>query len=209
MADRVLHIFDETVEVRQENRNSSLSVFSDDNYALTIYEKGPKGDQGDRGPAGFSGAGEPFYIITSGSLYASTASLAIFASFSSSLLPWTSSLSGTTFDLGSTGNPWRRLYVSESIYFIKSGSVLSQITANPGNIQIGQTIIATSSIGFISNPVINYLSDAHQEFKITSGSITGSMVNRDGVFIIGDFINLPPVVSGGIAKSGSKFYFGI
>lgn len=209
MADRTLHIFDETVEVRQENRNSSLSLFSEDNYALTIFEKGPKGDRGDQGPAGFSGAGEPFYIVTSGSLYASTASLAIFASFSSSLLPWTSSLSVTDFDLGSQNQPWRRFYASESIYFISSGSILTRIQANPGNIQIGSTIVSTSSVGFVGSPVINYITSGQQEFKITSGSLTGSMVNRDGLFIVGDFINLPTFVPGAIAKSGSNFYLGI
>lgn len=199
MADRILHIFDETVEVRQENRNSSL----------TIFEKGPKGDRGNPGPIGLSGAGEPFYIVTSGSLYASTASLAIFASFSSSLLPWTSSLSVTDYDIGSVGNPWRRLYTSESIYFISSGSILTRIQANPGNIQIGNTIVSTSSLGFIGSPVINYLGSEQQEFKITSGSLTGSMVNRDGLFIVGDFANLPTFVPGAIAKSGSNFYLGV
>lgn len=208
MADRILYIFDEGVEVRQEGSNSSLSVFSESPNVLTIYEKGPKGDRGDQGPAGFSGAGEPFYVITSGSLYATTASLALLANISSSLLPWTSSLSSTDYDLGSQNHTWRRLYVSESIYFISSGSIFTQIQSNPGNIQIGNTIVSTSSLGFISSPVINYLSSGQQEFKITSGSLTGSMVNRQGLFMVGDFQSLPESVPGSIAKSGSNFYLG-
>lgn len=208
MADRILYIFDEGIEVQQQSDQSSLSVYNENNV-ITIFEQGPKGDKGEQGPPGFSGAGEPFYVITSVSLYASTASLAILASISSSLFPWTSSLSATDFDLGSQNHTWRRLYVSESIYFIKSGSILAQIQSNPGNIQIGNTVISTSSIGFVGSPVINYLGSEQQEFKIMSGSITGSMVNRDGVFSVGDFLTLPPVVPGGIAKSGSNFYFGI
>lgn len=208
MADRILYIFDEDIEVRQEGSNSTLSVFSEDSNVLTIYEKGPKGDRGDQGPAGFSGAGEPFYVITSGSLYATTASLAILANISSSLLPWTSSLSRTDYDLGSQNHTWRRLYVSESIYFIHSGSIYAQIQSSPGNIQIGNTIVATSSVGFVGSPVIAYLNSGQQEFKITSGSLTGSMVNRQGVFIVGDFTNLPDSVPGAIAKSGSNFYLG-
>lgn len=209
MADRILHIFDEdNTNVVNQDSVSTLYQCDDEDRVLIVYEGGPKGDKGEQGPPGFSGAGEPFYVITSGSLYGTTASLAIFADFSSSLTPWTSSLSYTDFDIGSVQKPWRRVYVSESIYFIKSGSELVNIKANPGNIQIGNTIIATSSFGFVSAPVIEEITSGQQEFKITSGSLTGSMVNKQGVFIVGDFNYLPTSVPGGIIKSGSDFFLG-
>ena len=205
-----LYIFDDDkVEVSNVQSTDTLYKCDDDDKILIVYEGGPKGDKGDQGTPGFSGAGEPFYVITSGSLYGTTASLAIFSDFSSSLNPWTSSLSYTDFSLGSINKAWKGLYVSESIYFIKSGSQLVNIKPNPGNIQIGNTIVATSSLGFVSAPVISEITSGQQEFKIMSGSVTGSMVNRDGVFGVGDFSTLPPLFPGSIVKSGSDFYVGI
>lgn len=208
MAERTLHIFDETIQVQQHGIQSTLSVIDEGNRVLTIYERGLKGDKGDQGPPGFSGAGEPFYVVQSGSRYATTASLAIFASFSSSLIPYTGS-QYTDYDVGSISSPWRKFFVSESIVFSKTGTSLVELFPTENAINIGQTSISTSSIGFLSSPVITYRSNQQQEFKIMSGSLTGSMVNGNGVFIVGDFNYLPPAIPGGILKSGSKFFVGI
>ena len=184
----------------------SLRVYGEDSV-VRIYEPGPQGPIGPQGPQGFSGAGEPFYVITSGSLYATTASLAIFSQFSSSLLPWTSSLSYNTFDLGSQNHSWRGIYVSESIFIVKSGSILVQLRGSENTLEVGQSKISTSSFGFDSY-IIKRIQDNQQIFLIQSASVSHS-INQDGVFSVGDFNSLPTPIPGGIVKSGSDFYFGI
>lgn len=184
----------------------SLRIYGEDSV-VRIYEPGAQGPPGPQGPQGFSGAGEPFYVITSGSLYATTASLANFASFSSSLLPWTRSLSETTFDLGSLFQPWRKVFVGESIGFVKSGSLFVEIKASQNQIEIGQSIITTSSFGF-DNYIVKRITSDQQQFLIQSASVSHS-INSQGVFSVGDFDYLPTPIPGGIIKSGSNFYFGI
>lgn len=184
----------------------SLRIYGEDSI-VRLYEPGPQGPQGIQGPPGFSGAGEPFYVITSGSLYATTASLAIIASFSSSLLPYTSSLAETTFDLGSTFQPWRKVFVSQSIGFIKSGSLLVEIKPRENQIEIGQSVVSTSSFGF-DTYILKRISNNQQQFLIQSASVSHS-INEQGVFSVADFNYLPTPIPGGIIKSGSSFYFGI
>lgn len=186
--------------------DKSVRIFGEDTV-LKIFEPGPQGPQGIQGPPGFSGAGEPFYVITSGSLYATTASLANLASFSSSLLPWTSSLSFTSFDLGSTNQPWRNVYVSESIFIIKSGSLLVQLRGSENTLEVGQSKISTSSFGF-DNYILKRISSNQQTFLIQSASVSNS-INEQGIFAVGDFNYLPTPIPGGIIKSGSNFYLGI
>lgn len=201
MADRILYIFDDVVEVRQESQNSSLTVFNEENNVLTIYEPGPKGDKGEQGPAGFSGAGEPFFVVRSGSLYASTASIALIGAFvSSSILPWSSS-----FDLGSTSYPWKTVYVTESIFIIRNGQTF--VTIDKDKVQVSASLITTSSFGF-ETPVIQRITQNQQTFLIQSASVSSS-INQEGVFSVGDFNYLPTPVPGAIIKSGSEFYFGI
>jgi len=187
--------------------DKSLRIYGEDSV-VRIYEPGPQGPTGPQGPQGYSGAGEPFYVITSGSLYATTASLSIFGSFSSSLLPYTASNGLSTFDLGSLLQPWRKLFVSESIGFVKSGSLFVEIKSSQQNqIEIGNSTISTSSFGF-DNYVIKRINNTQQTFLIQSASISHS-INEDGVFAVGDFTHTPNSVPGGIIKSGSDFYFGI
>lgn len=187
--------------------NSPLRLF-EETQVITLFEPGPrgaKGDKGDRGETGFSGAGEPFFVITSGSLYATTASLAIFAGFSSSLSPYTSN---TPFDLGSTNNSWRNVYVSESIFIVKNGVNLVSIRGSENTVEIGQSRITTSSFGFSNSTVINRLANNQQTFLIQSASISTSF-NSDGVFVLPDFQYLPTLAIGGLIKSGSNLFFGI
>lgn len=187
--------------------DKALRIYGEDSV-VRIYEPGAQGPVGPQGPAGFSGAGEPFYVITSGSLYASTASLAVFASFSSSLLPYTASTGLSTFDLGSLLQPWRKLFVSESIGFVSSGSLYIEIKSSQENqIEVGQSVITTSSFGF-DNYIVKRIQSNQQTFLIQSASVSHS-INEDGVFAVGDFTHTPTSVPGGIIKSGSDFYFGI
>ena len=187
--------------------NSSLKIY-DEVKVITIYEPGPrgtKGEQGERGETGFSGAGEPFFVITSGSLYATTASLAIFAGFSSSISPYAPN---TPFDLGSTNNSWRNVYFSESIFIVKNGVNLVSIRGSENTVEIGQSRITTGSFGFSNSTVINRLANDQQTFLIQSASVSTS-VNSDGVFVLPDFQYLPTLAIGGLIKSGSNLFFGI
>lgn len=187
--------------------DSSLKVFGE-TQVITIFEPGPrgtKGDVGERGETGFSGAGEPFFVVTSGSLYATTASLAMFAGFSSSLFPYTSN---TTFDLGSTNNAWRNVYVSESIFIVKNGVELVSIRGSENTVDIGQSRITTSSFGFVNSTVLNRVTNDQQTFSVQSASISTSF-DRNGIFILPDFHYLPQFVVGGLIKSGSNLFFGI
>lgn len=189
--------------------DSSLCVFGED-PVVTIYEpgiQGAKGDKGDRGETGYSGAGEPFFVITSGSLYATTGSLAIFANFSSSLLPYTSSF-GTTFDLGSQSSPWRNVYVSESIFIVKNNIHLVSIRGSENTIEIGDSRITTSSFGFDSIKNLTKIASDQQTFLVRSASVSTSF-NSNGVFVLPDFNFLPPIVVGGLIKSGSNLFFGM
>lgn len=186
--------------------DKSLRIYGEDSV-VRIYEPGAQGPIGPQGPAGFSGAGEPFYVITSGSLFGTTASLANFASFSSSILPWTSSFNFTTFDLGSLQQSWRNVYVSESIFIVKSGSILVQLRGSENTLEVGQSKVSTSSFGF-ETIVIKRITNNQQTFNIQSASISHS-INEEGVFAVGDFDYLPTPIPGGIIKSGSDFYFGI
>ena len=178
-----------------------IEIYNDQNGIVNIYDPGPKGDKGDQGAPGFSGAGEPFFVIRSGSLYASTASIALINAFvSSSLLPWSGS-----FDLGSNSYPWKTVYVTESIFIIRNGQTF--VTIDSDHIQVSASKITTSSFGF-EIPIIQRIKSDQQTFLIQSASISSS-INNDGVFSIGDFNYLPIPIPGGIIKFGSDFYFGI
>ena len=206
--NRTITIFEENVIVQNTLDSSGIEIIDDGaNRVVEIITEGPRGPRGIQGPPGFSGAGEPFYVITSGSLYATTASLAILAHFSSSLLPWTGSFSQTAFDIGSLSHPWRSVYVSESIFIIKSGSVLVELKGSENTLEIGSSKISTSSFGFENN-VINRLSTDQQTLLVQSASVSMSF-NSKGVFIIPEFEFLPPVYLGGLIESGSQLFVGL
>ena len=181
--------------------DSLLKIYGEDSV-VRIYEPGPQGRPGDQGPPGFSGAGEPFFVVQQGILYASTASIAVNAFISSSLTPWSGG-----FDLGTTANPWKTVYVSESIFIIKNGATLVQLRGSENTLEIGQSKITTSSFGF-EQQVITRISSNHQTFRIQSASYSSS-IDATGIFSVADFQYLPEPVSGGIIKSGSNFFFGI
>jgi len=94
-------IFDEIEPTVQSERayDGQIDIYGQ-SETVVIYEPGPRGSVGPQGPQGFSGAGEPFFVIQSGSLYATTASIAFGAYISSSLLPWSGG-----FDIGSLQYP--------------------------------------------------------------------------------------------------------
>jgi hypothetical protein len=214
VSNKQIQIFDDgPISVRRSTPNI-VTVQDRETRVIEVHVpgfQGAKGEKGDRGETGFSGAGEPFFVITSGSLYATTASIALFA-ISSSLLPFTSS-GDPLFTLGELERPWYRLYVSESITFVRGGIELLDLKAGSGFLSLGNTRVSTSSFGFLSgsvrHEVIHRRAADQQTLSIRSGSINAATVNTQGVFSIGDFDYLPSVVAGAIIKSGSDFYFGV
>lgn len=179
-----IKIFEESISITDNSRANSIEIFNDSNTGfIKIFDIGPKGDKGDRGPAGFSGAGEPFYSIVTGELYATTASIAINAFISSSIIPYTGS-----FDLGSNTNPWKNIFVSNSVF-------------------IGDVHITTSSFGF-DNYIIKSIATDQQEFIVKSGSVSMSF-NNSGIFTIPDFQILPNAARCGMVVSGSDLFVGI
>lgn len=201
MANEKVYIFNEdNVRINvYEEAQSELQLINDNPSIeiVRIYEQGPQGGRGADGTAQipnlvvtssqqinfYSIQNAPFYPIVSGSLFGSTSSFAFFGTFSSSLLPWSSS-----FDLGSLVNPWKNIYVSNSIF-------------------IGDSKITTSSFGF-DDYIIKRISSNQQIMKVTSGSVSASF-NNDGILTIPDFNQLPIVARGGLIVSGTEFLVGI
>lgn len=206
MSQRTITIFEEDVQVERVVDSYGIDIVDDGaNKIIEIIAEGPRGPVGPQGPPGFSGAGEPFYVVTSGSLYATTASLSIFAYFSSSLNPTT--VGGlTTFDLGGISNPWRRLYVSESIFIVKQGVGLVEIRGSENTVEIGHSKVSTGSFGF-ENAIISRTTTNQQTFQITSASVSMSF-GGTGVFSVPAFGTLPSPVDGGLIMVGSDLYFG-
>ena len=205
------YIFDETdpeLELRSGLETTVIIHGNQFPEVVKIFEQGIQGPPGPRGPQGYSGAGEPFYIITSGSLFATTSSLALFGSFSSSLVPWTGSSYNTTFDLGNIRQPWRNVYVSESIFIVKNGANLVTLRGSENVLEVGQSQISTSSFGFDNFKTINRISSVQQTYLFASQSVSSSF-NEYGVFVLPDFQYLPTVAVGGLIKSGSDLFFGI
>lgn len=203
------YIFDEIehdLEIRS-GPEAVISIYGADEVTR-IFEPGIQGPPGPIGPQGYSGAGEPFFVITSASLYATTASLALFASFSSSLVPWTGSSYNTTFDLGSNEQPWRRVYVLESIFIVKNGVNLVTLQGSENTLSIGTSQITTSSFGFDNLKNINRITSTQQTFLFTSQSVSSSF-NESGIFVLPDFSTLPESVPGGLIKNGNNLFFGI
>lgn len=207
MPERTLTIYEEDVLVERIVDSSGIDVIDDGaNRVIEIFAEGPAGPVGSQGPAGFSGAGEPFYVVTSGSLYATTASLALLASVSSSIIPWTSSF-GTTFDVGSLFAPWRSVYVSESIFIVKSCSVLVELKGSQNTLEIGRSKIATASFGF-ENPVISRVTTGQQTMVVNSGSISASF-DESGQLLVPSFEYAPIVKYGSLFVSGSDLFIGL
>lgn len=163
--------------------DKSIRIFGEDSL-IRLYEPGPQGPKGDQGPAGYSGAGEPFFVIQSGSLFGSTASLALInAFFSSSIIPLSSS-----FDLGTELLAWRNIFAKNLI-------------------QVSHSKITSQSFGF-EHAVISRVTENQQTFLIKSSS-TSHSINESGIFILADFTFLPNPILGGLIKSGSELFIGV
>jgi hypothetical protein len=192
VASKTLVVFEEDIQLQKVVTQESVSVYDEkSSNVVTIYAPGPKGDKGEQGPPGYSGAGEPFFVITQGSMYATTASIAIKAFISSSVLPYEDGW----FSLGDYNKRWDSLYLSESLFIITDNGSSATITG--------------TYIKYNNTKVLQAVNESQQVFLISSGSHTGSAVNNDGVFIIGNFGYTPPPVIGGLLKSGSDFYIGV
>lgn len=212
-------IISNNVTVREQP--TVVSVEEGTVEVISVAALGPQGPRGEQGPPGYSGAGEPFYAIVSGELYATTASIAIFASVKSDVVPYTGS--GLYYSLGSAGSPWNNLYVTSSIVFANSGSILAQIDAGDNYIEIGDSRITTSSFGF-SNTIITkrgLYADIDYTGSITihadgqndiitasSSSFAYFKINTQGIVVFGEFAYFPTPVPGGVIFSGSEFYVG-
>ena len=201
MANDKVYIFDEEnikINVYEESRTDVHLINDNPSIEIVrIYEPGPQGGRGLDGTAQipnlvvtssgqinfYSIENAPFYPIVSGSLFGSTSSFAFFGTFSSSLLPWSSS-----FDLGSNTNPWQNAYISNSIF-------------------VGNSKITTASFGF-DDFIIKRISATQQTMILKSGSVSASF-NTDGIFIIPSFDSLPNSCRGGLVISGSNFFVGI
>jgi len=83
-----------------------------------------------------------------------------------------------------------------------------EIIPGQNYIDIGNSRIGTSSIGFGNESVITRNGDTYWKFNIRSGSVSASF-NDAGVFSIGDYQYLPPPTEGGLIKFGNDFYIGI
>jgi hypothetical protein len=142
VSGRTLHIFDESIEVKQYNETSHISVHDERDNVIYIYDRGKRGEVGPQGPPGYSGVTEPFYVITPGSLYGVTASLAIFGQFSSSLNPFTGS---SYFDIGSNKAPWQNLFLTGSIY-ISNTPVIQRVTTDQQRFMIISASITASEV---------------------------------------------------------------
>ena len=177
MSDKVI-IFEQyepEVQVKTSSDNALL-VFCDD-AVITVLEPGPMGQKGDRGETGFSGAGEPFYVITSGSMYATSASLAINAFVSSSILPWSSS-----FNLGSSDYLWKNIYVSESFYIIKSG--IQKVKIGNDEFQINDIPIKFISSS-VSSSFINGIFIISEFNNMLPNPISGGLIKSGSNFYFG------------------------
>lgn len=206
MPERTIHIYEDEVVVQSVVDARGVDIIDDGaNRVIEVIAEGPRGPVGPQGPAGFSGAGEPFFVVLSGSLYATTASLANLAYFSSSLNPWTTGGS-TTFDVGSVLTPWRRVYVSESIFIVKSGSALVEIRGSENAIDIGYSRISTSSFGF-EFPLFTRRASNQQTLTVQSASVSMSF-DSSGVFSVPSFGSLPPPVFGGLVMFAGDLYVG-
>ena len=201
MAHDKVYIYDEDnirINVYEESPSEIHLINEDPSFEIIrIYEPGPQGPRGLDGTAQipnlvvtsseqinyYSVQNAPFYPIVSGSLFGSTSSFAFFGTFSSSLLPWSSS-----FDLGSLQNPWKNVYVSNSLF-------------------VGNSKITTSSFGF-DDFVIKRLATDQTTLILKSGSISASF-SESGIFIIPDFNYLPNITRGGLIVSGSDLLVGI
>lgn len=200
----------------QETPNH-VSVFETSYGVVEVTSFGPSGPRGEKGDPGFSGAGEPFYAIVTGNLYATTASIAILADISSSLVPYTG------FSLGTLVAPWNSLFVSSSISFAHSGSILATIEAEDGYVVVGNSRIGTSSFGFSTEIIRDHTSYVDILYTGSLGVSSNGLVdiavfssqstdyvtvNKRGVFVLGEFSNLPTPVYGGVIFSGSDLYVG-
>lgn len=174
MPDRILHIFDETIEATQTSEISHLSVVNEGDNVIYIYDQGKRGQTGPQGPPGYSGAGEPFFVITSGSLYATTASIAILASISSSLIPLTGS---GYFNIGASNSPWNNVYLTGSIY-INSIPVIQYMSADQQKFLITSASITASAINergvFITS-----------NFNFLPPPVTGGIIKSGSDFFVG------------------------
>jgi hypothetical protein len=167
VSNKILHIFDEAIEVQTTSTTSEISVIDTDPRVIYIYDKGKKGDVGPQGPPGFSGAGEPFFVITSGSLYATTASIAILANISSSLLPEFNN----NFDIGSENQPWRNVYAKT--FNVGSTQIISQVAPNQQKFLIVSASITASAVndyGVFMTGNLSYLPPPVEGGIIKSGS---------------------------------------
>ena len=209
---------------------ANVRVFNDDPaQVVRVVAAGPPGGKGERGIAGPTGSTPPFYIIEGTTDYASTSSLALYGSISSSLLPYTSSNNKVShFSLGSPLGAWKDLYLGTgSIYFMDSGSILGNLEARQNELRFGSASITTSSFGFVDKKIIIRNTDTDYTVSLT-GSVSVMNINNESPFVAKandnvlveidnegrlifkqNSLSSLSVVTGSIAFLDGEFYVGI
>tara|TARA_R110000822_G_scaffold25937_5_gene78466 strand:+ start:8067 stop:8762 length:696 start_codon:yes stop_codon:yes gene_type:complete len=219
---RVITVYDSpqpVINIIKENDNIAAFTVIESGVAGRNGDDGAKGDKGDVGDS------PPFFLISGTTNWATTSSIAFLSTISSSLLPATHISNTSNYNLGSTTNPWKSLYVGTgSIHFVDSTGIISTVSATNNSIYIGSSLISTSSYGFTNNPIIidrsigvDIVNTGSLELQtsnrdvlvIRSGSIVTHKIDNKGRLIFNNFNELPSSISGAIAHSGSSFYFGI
>lgn len=198
MGDKIIHIYgpDETTVYSHENKVIQVT----ESPQIQVVRVVEAGRQGIPGPPGQDGEGVLFFRI-SDSLYGTTSSLAL-ADISSSLIPITGS-SWVGFDLGSTTHPWRSLYLSGSLSFQGSDSVVS---INSGSVSIGSTLITSDSIQINSGSLIIRNSGSGYPLEIYQNDLLAMSINSSGLLTLGQINTSINPISGSILYSGSNFY---
>ena len=91
--------------------------------------------------------------------------------FSGSLIPEATSEGNGIYDLGSVEKPWRDLFVTTaSLKFVKDGSIVTELSAEPNAVIVGNVKITTSSLSVINN-------DGSDSQVIFSSSISGGIAS--------------------------------
>jgi hypothetical protein len=174
-------VSDTTITNIQNIGSKTITVFSDESTQIVnscgdsvvyVYEKGPKGDTGPQGPPGYSGAGEPFFVVVSGSLYATTASISLY-NINSDILPTASS----SFNIGNISYPWNDIYLKKSLFIIGK-EIIKGISQDQQTFMITSASITASSVN-------NYGVFSIGDFNFLPEPIPGAIIKSGSDFFLG------------------------
>lgn len=168
-----------------------------------------KGNQGSPGPRGASAGGLFYQVSDTPITYATTSSIKLY-DISSSIVPFTSSIYTTTFNLGSETRPWKKVYTTnDGIFFVNANTgAYTTLYGGDGYIGVGQSRLSRRGAE-ITGSVRLQSSASADILGMYSGSALKLKINKDGIMVFSSIHPLPASVVGGLAFSGSNFYFGL